>query len=331
MTDSITLVTARHRRLAKLIGRGGTIQDYDNARTINLTAVEIADLDALEALLTILLGRPDTAVVRGAIADPELTQRVRRLLHADPRTGDTPTLSDVPREWLALDLDGLERPHSLPADDLEGCAQAAIQRLPKAFQGASCIGQASASHGIKLGIRMRLWFLLSRPATGSDLTRWLRCTPTDPAVFRPAQLIYTAAPLFAEGVRDHLPRRILRLPGRAKVTVPDQATLSPPARSPAPPLVLRAGSAHRYAFAALRNSVARVATSAVGNRHATVMAEARQLARFVEADLLTASEVRSAITSAAEQAGKPRNEVTALLDWAFAHPSNAPLSMAVSR
>lgn len=331
MTDSLTLVTARHRRLAKMIHADGTIADYDSARTISLSSQPVADLDTLHAVLSRLLGRRDIAVVRGGIADPGMTERVRRLLHADPLTGDTPTLTAIPRSWLALDMDGLERPHGLPADDLEGCAQAAIQSLPAAFHRASCIGQASASHGIKPGIRMRLWFWLSRPTAGSELKRWLQGTATDPAVFGPAQLIYTAAPLFAEGVRDHLPRRMVRLPGAATVAVPHAAALAAPLRMPASPIVPRAGSSDRYAFAALRNAVARVATSGIGNRHATVMAEARQLARFVDANLLTASEVRSAITSAAEQAGKPRDEITALLDWAFAHPSNTPLSTGVPR
>jgi hypothetical protein len=99
--------------------------------------------------------------------------RQRRLLHPDLETGEPPTIRETPRAWLAIDLDGVKRPACLLAGNLAACAAEAIGQLPDAFRGTFCIAQASASHGIKLGIRLRLWYWLSRPAAGQELKRWL--------------------------------------------------------------------------------------------------------------------------------------------------------------
>jgi hypothetical protein len=77
----------------------------------------------------------------------------RRLAYPDPHTGDLPTLRDIPHQWVALDVDAVERPASVPADDLPACAAVAIQWLPGEFHGVRCIVQASASHGLKPGFR----------------------------------------------------------------------------------------------------------------------------------------------------------------------------------
>ena len=43
-----------------------------------------------------------------------------------------------------------------------------MERLPSAFAEAEGIVQASAGHGIKPDIRLRLWFWLDRPITGAE-------------------------------------------------------------------------------------------------------------------------------------------------------------------
>jgi hypothetical protein len=124
-SDSITILQARGRRLAKLIRGDGRIEDYDAARRFDLMTAPIAGLDELERVLRSLIFRPDCCIVRGAIADACGTQGVRRLLHPDPQTGDAPTLCDVPRRWLALDIDSIPRPAAVSAADLLACATAA--------------------------------------------------------------------------------------------------------------------------------------------------------------------------------------------------------------
>lgn len=230
--DTITVLRAHGgQRLAKTILADGTIRNYDRCFRVDLAEHPVADLGDIARLLRRLLTRPDLCAVYGGIADPACTRGVRRLAYPDPDTGDAPTLRAAPHQWVALDLDGIERPDTVPAADLAGCAALAIARLPGEFQGIRCIAQASASHGIKPGCRLRLWFWLSRPTNGDELGYWLKGFPADPCTFRPAQPIYTAAPVFI-GRADHLPSRICTIPGEECVTVPAPGLLQPPPRDP---------------------------------------------------------------------------------------------------
>ena len=137
--DFLTVIRARGRRLAELIRADGAVEGYDDAKHFDLFAVPAADLGALRQLLQRLLYRPDCAVVRGVPIDPNRSVHVRRLAFTDKRTGDAPTLRAAPHKWAALDLDGLPKPETVPADDLLGCAAVAVQRLPDAFRAARCI------------------------------------------------------------------------------------------------------------------------------------------------------------------------------------------------
>lgn len=326
--DTITILNSRGRRLAKLIAADGTIASYDSARIFTATAPGVGSLHDLHGVLTWLASRPDRCIVRGALVDAARTSPIRRLLYDDPKTGEVATLREAPHHWLATDWDALDRPSDVAVTDLAGCAHRALARLPAAFHSAACIVQATGSHGIAPGIRIRSWHWLSRPLTGPELTRWLgRIDGIDTSVFRPAQLIYTAAPVFETG-RDHLPERIALLPGSPAVTAPPTEALAPPPPRPAAPLPRPGDSrAARYAFAALRNSLTRVNTTSEGQRHPTILREARSLARFIDAGLLPAGSVRAALADAARSVGKPDGEAEAILNWAIAHPSTAPIAM----
>jgi hypothetical protein len=157
-SDAITVVRASGRRLAKLVNPDGHIDHYDETKHVDLIEQPLADLADLLRLLKRLAARPDCAVVRAAIADRRRVHRVRRPLYPDRKTGDAATLVDRHHHWLAIDIDNLARPSALPADILAGCAELAIATLPAAFHHASSIVQATASHGLKPGIRLRLWF-----------------------------------------------------------------------------------------------------------------------------------------------------------------------------
>ena len=326
MPDTLTVIRARGRRLAKLIRADGTVEGYDDAKHFDLITVPVADLAELKRLLRHLLHRADCAVVRGAIADPARVRRVRRLAFPDSITGDAPTLRDAPHRWLALDIEGVERPCEVPAADVANCASEAVKRLPRAFHEASSIAQATASHGIKPGCRVRLWYWLSRPTTGAELTRWLQSAPADPSVFRTAQPIYTAAPVFEHGVRDHLSHRMVPLPGPGLVEVPGLEALRPPSPRLATPMPRPSDSrAARYAFAALTNAATRVRLAEIGDRHRTILREAQGLARFVSAGLLSERDVGTVLHGAGEEIGKSEREVASIIAWAIAHPSALPL------
>jgi len=263
-------------RLAKTIHADGRIDQYDKAKTIDLFEMPVVDLSAVEALLHRLLVQPSCAAVFGGVADPTRARGVRRLAYPDPDTGDLATLRAVAHQWCALDLDDVERPDAVPADDLAACAALAVQRLPVAFQGAQHIAQASASHGIKPGCRLRLWFWLSRPTTGDELGMWLKGWPTDPCTFRPAQPIYTAAPVFV-GRSDHLPTRLVLIPGVDAVTVPSAEALKPPPRQSAPAQSDEPKATDADARAFIDEILGRVRTASDGQKHYALRSAARLL------------------------------------------------------
>ena len=79
----------------------------------------------------------------------------------------------------------------------------------------------------------------------------------------------------------------------------------------------------RYADAALRNEVARVARAGEGSRNAALTRAARALGRFVAAGTLTRQEVEEPLKCAADAAGLLPREynptITQALDWSIAH------------
>jgi hypothetical protein len=260
------------------------------------------------------------AVVRGDILDPARTRGVRRLLHGDRETGDPPTLRDVSRRWLAVDMEGVPLPADAPPADLGACARVALAELPAAFSGAACIVQASGSHGFRPDIRLRLWFWCSRPMAGAELKRWLRDTPADPSVFGAAQPIYTAAPVLADGVAAPIQSRLLLLPG-SLLMVPTSEALAPPARSITPRVEIHPAHVNRYVRAALERAADRIMRAA--KRHPTIIAECRGLARLVSAGLLPEADLRAVVMKAAEAAGKDdRDEIERCIAWGLANPSD---------
>jgi len=231
MSETLTILRSVSRDLTKRICADSSIEPYDQARTFNLIERQVDGLDDIHQLLRRLERRSDCCIVRGAIADPARTRGVRRLLHPDG--GDQPTLREVPRRWLALDFDLPSRPNWITPTDLLSCGHLAIETLPHEFRRARFIVQATAGHGLKPGIRVRLWCWLTRPTTGSELKYWLRRTPADPSVFGAAHIIYTAAPRVQPGAFDPLTVRLEVVPSDTDtVTVPAPARLKPPKLPP---------------------------------------------------------------------------------------------------
>lgn len=316
MSDSITVLTAHGRRMCKTISPD-TVRDYDSAYRFDIESRDLADLDDLLGLLLALAARPECCVVRGAIADPYRTRRVRRLLHEKP--GDNATLRAVPRRWIALDLDGLPLPAGTDPSDLGVCAAAVLPMLPVAFTGCAGVVQATATHAIKPGARLRLWYWLDRALSTVECKSWFRGFAVDISIFAPAQPIYTAAPIFTD-MSDPLPHRLHRLAGRPMVPTPSPAALAP-SRRPAPagvPVATAAG-ASRYALAALTRAAARVASAGIGGRHPAALAGAWGLAPLVRAGLLSEGEVKRALGDAIQHVGKDRSEADEIVAWALAN------------
>jgi hypothetical protein len=177
MTDTVTIVRSYGPRLAKRITPGG-VEPYDNAKRVDLFERRIGGLADLEELLRQLEGRPDCAVVRGAVADRARIRGVRRLLYPDLKTGEQPTLAERPRHWLPLDFDALPVPPELDVTDLVACGRLARSLLPAAFHAATCLIQATGQHAVN-GVHLRLWFWLARASADIELRIWLKTAPVD--------------------------------------------------------------------------------------------------------------------------------------------------------
>lgn len=324
MMDTITLLRARGgRRMAKTLLPDGTLKDYDSAVRFDAATVALGGLPDLARVLGKLLHRPDVCAVRGALIDPNNSNNIRRLLHSDTETGDVATLRDVPRRWLALDVDDVARPADISATDLLGCAEAAIDLLPSPFWRAGCIVQATAGHGIKPGCRLRLWFWCDRPLTGAEAKRWLAGFAIDPATLNAAQAIYTAAPVIAPGAVDPVPVRLVEYPGEIELQCPPAEELSPPL--PAPPVApdkLAAGAdALGYGRAALIKAADAIMNAPEGTRHRAAVYQTASLARLVVAGLLRAADVAAVVGEAARVAGLPAAEINAAIRWGLSHPT----------
>jgi hypothetical protein len=79
--------------------------------------------------------------------------------------------------------------------------------VPEPFADASCWWQATGSAGVKPGIRVRLWFWLSRPVSDAEAKGWLRGCPLDRSLYTPVALHYVAAPILEAGAHDPVGRR----------------------------------------------------------------------------------------------------------------------------
>ncbi len=128
----------------------------------------------------------------------------------------------------------------------EAAAPYLASLLPPAFRGCGCVIQATASAGIKPGIRARLWYLTDRSVGDAEAARWLAEAPVDRSLYRPVQAHYTAAP-GCQGVPDPMPWRVFLVPGEHE-RVPVL-----PEPEPSRPLSAGAGEQRgsRYARAAL--------------------------------------------------------------------------------
>ena len=328
MSDTLTVLHAPYRRLTKVIRADGTINPFDDAKTFDMAEIDIRDLDHLAVILGKLLARPHCCIVRGAIAHPARVRAVRRLLHRCTETGDPPTIRDANRRWIGLDVEGVIRPDDITPADLAGCARHAIALLPGEFHGARCVVQATSGHGLKPGSRLRLWYWADRPLSAAELSHWLRRAPVDTCLFRPAQITYTAAPIFETG-RDHLPSRLMVLDGDGTVNAPAAETLRPAPPAPLPArtaMVARGAAAERLMIAALL----KVETAPEGQRHERLRAAARTLGGIMEEAQIGEYEAGQALYEAVRRAGGDAvdgRNAAATIKWGLAKGRAAPLQI----
>ncbi|MGD9925448.1 MAG: hypothetical protein AB7V13_28975, partial [Pseudorhodoplanes sp.] len=209
--------------------------------------VDILSLDALETELRLLNKESRHCFVAGAIIDGSDRNNMRRIKYehkrTDKKTGETiidkPTLHDVPRHLIPLDVDSLPCPDGIDPTDLIAAASYIKSQLPPVFHHAACIAQATSGHCIKDGLRFRVFFMLNRPLTCQEIKIWLahEKAPADLSIYGANAVVYTASPVFENLDHDPLPNgRIVRLDGDEFVTPPSagwfEALTKPKPREP---------------------------------------------------------------------------------------------------
>jgi predicted P-loop ATPase len=198
---------------------------YGNAKFFSGQTVDVRDIYDLSSKLLTLASDSRACVVRGGLAAGVESARMRRLLYPDGN--DQPTLVRCSRQWLMVDFDNVPCSEGLdPATEPETAVAYLISLLPSEFANVTCHWQFGSSQGFKPGLlSAHLWFWLDREVDDANLESWAkqrRSIGIDPAVFRPAQVHYTAAPVF-DGVPDPLPRRS----GLRKGTIDEVAIVLP--------------------------------------------------------------------------------------------------------
>lgn len=168
---------------------------------------EFATLRELRALLARLRDAHDTIVVRGEYA-------------AEQGRRNKENLRDTPQAWAMLDFDSAPDARGDFAANPAAAAEALRAQLPLEFREAGCVWRASGSAGIKAGIRLHLWFLLSSPVDSAQLKIWLGSLKVDHSLFSPTQPHFTSDPDLSAYGPDPMAARIGVLEGRPTVEVP---------------------------------------------------------------------------------------------------------------
>jgi hypothetical protein len=191
---------------------------YGLEKHFGVTPVSLSGFERLSRCLDRLTQRPFAFVIRGEPLPGIDMTKARRLVHADPETGECATFEEAPRRWFAVDMDRIKCPPlTSPVDDPDDAIEHLIGLLPPELGDASCWWQFTCSQslpGTEDRLSARLWFWLAEPLDGASLTRWALsankgCEGTliDPSIYRAVQPHYVAAPIFEDGMRDPLPRR----------------------------------------------------------------------------------------------------------------------------
>ena len=209
--DTATILTTKGPLATKTVTwspelKSPQIIGYGKAARFRAESRLLGDVNDVFDLLTALQGMRFSFLIRGEPIAGTNTADMPRRLHA--RADQPATIQAAPRRLIPLDIDSLTCPaHIDPLHDIDAVVGHVIGHLPEEFQGVSCVWTLTSGHGIKPGIRCRLWFMGDRPLEDWELKTWLADSPVDHSIFAPAQPIYTAAPIFI-GIPDPVPTRV---------------------------------------------------------------------------------------------------------------------------
>ena len=190
------------------------IQGYQNQTQFSYDHVDVPDIYTLHRVLAEISKDPNTFVIRGALrGHVNANGKVYRRKDVE-KYGDDAHFEECPRCVVMIDFDKLPLDNIDLGGDPEGTAKRMIRKyLAECYQGVSFVWQLSSSAGIGTDnglLSVHIWFIYDRPIGHDELKVYhaLKAPDVDRAVFRTVQVHYVAAPIFEDGVIDHLPKRI---------------------------------------------------------------------------------------------------------------------------
>jgi hypothetical protein len=195
--DFVTVAEAIGGNLTKINYANGRQKPYDHVRFFNLFEYPLTNLHDLYMHSVSLLTQHNCCFIRARIKDENHTQHVVRKTNSAEAT-----LVMEKMRWVPLDIDWT---HPSSGNLLEDC-QDVILALPSIFTGVEYYAVASASYGFKPGIRMRMFFWSDNPVSGIDIKNCLVDYKkiADPAIYNPAQPIYTSEPIGVNPVKQRI-------------------------------------------------------------------------------------------------------------------------------
>jgi putative DNA primase/helicase len=214
--ENVTILRAVAKRLAKRWTSPTEVADFDQALNYRHEQRTVSTPRELAALLEELQGDEHAAIIRGGYIGDELAvpimQRVehytvgcvvrQKAVFKDRRSHLF--MADVD-DWTPGTADPIREPEA-------AIAEWVASELPDDFQGISYTWQLSGSAGAPKNagkLKAHVWFMLETPYTSAELRAWVtaKLPSVDAALFDEIQLHYVAAPVFAPGVADPVPRR----------------------------------------------------------------------------------------------------------------------------
>lgn len=289
MSTQVTLLRSKSNPLAKKWNTDGDIVPVANATWFEARELSCDSLTKIQHVLTAIEQRSHVALVKEAIAPGANHKRLRRKCVAgvDKYTSEhyPAGLVVVPKSWIVVDIENLDRPISIDYRDGTALASHARSALPAEFNRAACVWQLSGSAGHpsrRDDVRLHLFFVLDTavvPAVWKPFFRDLKFV--DPSAFDRCKLIFTAAPILC-GQSDPIRHRVGLLQGEAAAIVPasvkrQSAGLAKGVSSGAPPVPHVAPGPMPQAAEAFVEILAR--SNILRSQHATYLNDrARRLA-----------------------------------------------------
>lgn len=201
-----TWIVLSHQRdsLCKIF-TPGEVRPYQNAKYFRVHEHAVADIADFHQLLLRLSLDTSRCLLRGRF----IGQFSANALGIHPeKPGYYPRnralFPDCPQHAVLFDVDKYTPPDGVDPRTKEAVMLCIRELLPAEFHSAGVVWQFSSSAGFGAALKCRLVFWMREPVTTEQWRVWARehAPGMDQVLFRPMQVHYTSAPVFADGAVD---------------------------------------------------------------------------------------------------------------------------------